>query len=188
MIWPTPISFHFELYAYWLAKRGPRRMPARDDISPADIKPLLPHLIITERDGDQFRYKLFGRGVVEDLGYDATGYFVGEFLNNPNYYSEWRAVMEKLVALQAPHFVAGESCFESFCSGAHLDWSVLILPLSNDGITVNKEIASLVARFHRGAQVRGWSEHQPAKVLEIAAFKNENELKQLCADWQLEPA
>ena len=182
---PTPVSFHLDLYAYWLAKRGSRRMPARDDLNPAEIIPLLPHLIISERDGDQFRLRLFGTGAVHDLGFDATGYFAGEYLNNPSYYAEWRAIDETVCAHQDPLFVTGEFCFESLCSGSHHAWSAVILPLSDDGSTVNKIIASFVGRLNPPIAIsREWLESQPAKVLRITEIKVPDALKQLCFEWE----
>src|SRR3546814_12073410 len=36
-----------ELYDYWCAKRGDRAMPGRDDIDPAELKALLPYVLLT---------------------------------------------------------------------------------------------------------------------------------------------
>jgi hypothetical protein len=185
MALPTPVSYHFDLYAYWLAKRGSRRMPARNDLSPGEIVLLLPHLIISEREGDEFRVRLFGTGVVQDLGFDATGYFAGEYLNNPSYYAEWRAINETVCADQDPLFVTGEFRFESIGSGAHHAWSAIILPLSDDGRIVNKLIASFVGRLHSPLAIsRDWLESEPAKVLKIVDFKELGSLKQLCFEWE----
>ena len=40
----APVSFHLDLYRYWLAKRGNGIMPARGDLEPGDIGLLLPYL------------------------------------------------------------------------------------------------------------------------------------------------
>ena len=66
----APIAVHFDLYAYWDAKRGARSMPARADLEPAEIPVLLPYLMIVGKDGDQFRYRLVGTAVVKAVGYD----------------------------------------------------------------------------------------------------------------------
>ena len=68
----APISFHFDLYHYWLAKRGDRAMPARKDINPAEIPVLLPYLVIVDKAEDRFRYRLVGTAVVEQFGHDFT--------------------------------------------------------------------------------------------------------------------
>lgn len=56
-------------YEYWNAKRGPRAMPARADLDPAEIKPLLPHVVLMDvlRNAHtrplDFRYRLIGTAV-----------------------------------------------------------------------------------------------------------------------------
>jgi hypothetical protein len=56
-----------QAFEYWTAKCGGRPMPARADIDPAEIKPLLPYVILMEvlRDAKpgwplDFRYRLIG--------------------------------------------------------------------------------------------------------------------------------
>jgi PAS domain len=180
-----PVSYHLDLYSYWLSKRGSRRMPARSDLDPADIIPLLPHLIIAEKDGDQFRYRLIGTGVVRDVGFDATGYFVGEYLNNPNVYAEVRALYEMVCVTGDPVFATGEFCFNSFRLGALHAWSCLILPLSDGQSTVNKAVSSFITRFHPGtASSRDWLKEQPSKVFGVADIRGAGELEALCRDWE----
>jgi PAS domain len=179
------ISCHLDLYAYWLAKRGLRAMPGRSDLNPADIPRLLPHLIISERADDQFRHKLLGTGVVRDLGYDATGYFVGEYLNNPNFYAEAREGYQMACTLRDAVFATGEFCFELFGAGALHAWSALILPLSDDLIIVNKTIASYIARPHTNLAARpDWLERQPVKVLGVNHIADAAELSGLCLEWE----
>lgn len=63
------------LYEYWDAKRGGRAMPARADLEPADLKKLLPHLILIDVVSDERRYvyRLVGTREVEMRGSDPTG-------------------------------------------------------------------------------------------------------------------
>jgi hypothetical protein len=59
------------LFEYWDRKRGPRAMPARRDIEPTDLVPLLPHLMMVDvEEGPRFRYRVFGTAVVEAFGSD----------------------------------------------------------------------------------------------------------------------
>src|SRR5215468_7759400 len=59
-----------QLYEYWCGKRGARLMPARSDIDPGEIKPLLPYLLISELSDEpvRVRYRLAGARVVEAFG------------------------------------------------------------------------------------------------------------------------
>ena len=63
------------LYDYWDAKRAGRSMPARGDLDPADLKRLLPHLILIDVVADERRYvyRLVGTREVEMRGVDPTG-------------------------------------------------------------------------------------------------------------------
>lgn len=47
-------------------------MPARSDIHPADIVKILPHLILIEKDGDDFVVRLMGTRCANVLG-ESTG-------------------------------------------------------------------------------------------------------------------
>jgi hypothetical protein len=180
----APISHHLDLNAYWLSKRGSRRMPARSDLEPAKIPPLLlPHLAIAERVGDQFRARLFGTGVVETWGFDATGYFAGEYVNNPYFYAEVRATFDTVHDRRLPVFVTGEF-LKSLRTGALHAWSHVILPLSDDDRTVNKTICSFVVRLHPNLTASpDWLGCQPAKVLEVTCFADAGQLGRLCREW-----
>lgn len=63
------------LYAYWKDKRGDRPLPARADIDPVEIKPLLPGLFMIEvlEGPRRFRYRLIGTELVAFSGRDSTG-------------------------------------------------------------------------------------------------------------------
>lgn len=70
-----------ELLAYWNGKRGPRPMPDRADIVPAEIVRLLPNLLICEalRDSEDFRTRIFGTALVQLVGEERTGKCLSEF-------------------------------------------------------------------------------------------------------------
>ena len=60
------------LHKYWLSKCGARRMPARADINPADIKPLLPDVMIWSA-VEPYLVRLAGDNVVRFVGRNYTG-------------------------------------------------------------------------------------------------------------------
>lgn len=80
------------LFRYWTARRGARRWPARDDIDPLDLKPLLGQLVLLETVGSgetmRFRYRLFGTSFVDWFGFDMTGRMIDDWPK-----PEYRAVM-----------------------------------------------------------------------------------------------
>jgi len=78
----SPISRDF--YAYWqhLAQRR-GGIPLRDDIDPANILPLLPHIFIVEKikDTGRFFFRLSGTGIREIMGAENTNHFLDELLH-----------------------------------------------------------------------------------------------------------
>ena len=67
------------LYRYWQSRRL-GALPQRGDIEPAEIKSLLPYVIIVDLHQDPFRvfYRLVGTAVVHFSGMDFTGTYLDE--------------------------------------------------------------------------------------------------------------
>lgn len=65
------------LHRYWLSKHVDGRLPSRSDIDPADIKPLLPNVLLGNIQWDPFRvfYRLVGTRIVEFRG-ELTGHYL----------------------------------------------------------------------------------------------------------------
>lgn len=126
------------LYAYWQRIRGERQMPARADIDPAEIKALLPYMILVDVVYDaamrpDFVYRLVGTREVEIRGNDPTGRRVAEAFHGPS--------AENAVECYARVVQAGAPLLddEYFARDGdrYADEANLFLPLSNDGRTVN---------------------------------------------------
>lgn len=64
--------------AYWRDKRGDRAMPYRRDIDPAELKSILPWMLVVEIEPQPFRvlYRLAGTKVVEMNGIELTGRYL----------------------------------------------------------------------------------------------------------------
>jgi hypothetical protein len=69
------------LHRYWSGRAG-GQAPQRDDIEPADIKPLLPFLYIVRYEREPFRVRYILTGTETDRwnGFSLTGRYVDEFL------------------------------------------------------------------------------------------------------------
>ncbi len=67
------------LYRYWATKRADGKTQ-RGDIEPAEIKALLPYVLIVDLQENPFRiyYRLVGTAVAHFSGLDFTGYFLDE--------------------------------------------------------------------------------------------------------------
>lgn len=70
------------LYDLWNAKRGDRQAPPRSDFSHDDLLPWFGHLLLLDcLEGGEFRYRLYGTGLVTLFGFDLTGRTVGASLD-----------------------------------------------------------------------------------------------------------
>ena len=64
----------FELFDYWMAKRGQRPAPSRTDIEPADIRTLLPHVFICDLAADgALNFRLAGTALCALHGKELKG-------------------------------------------------------------------------------------------------------------------
>lgn len=67
------------LYDLWDARRGSRQAPPRGDFSIEDLRPWLGHLMIIDRVGEEdFRYRLYGTGLVRIFGFYLTGQTISD--------------------------------------------------------------------------------------------------------------
>jgi hypothetical protein len=66
---------------WWLARSG-SDLPDRDDLDPADLKPLLPNILISDVEHDPFRirHRLVGTRVREVTGFNIVGRYLDELL------------------------------------------------------------------------------------------------------------
>ena len=116
---------------YWLALKGDREMPARQDIDPLDIPSLLPNTFLVDVIGapPQFRYRLIGTRVTEIANRDATGRFLDEDLYGADTERMLTAYWE-MMAARAPAAV------REIVQFVRKDWikvEALLMPLSTDG-------------------------------------------------------
>jgi PAS domain len=128
------------LEAYWLEKRGTRRMTARSDIDPTEIRDLLPHLIMTRIQHEPFRvrYSLVGTVVARNAGSDFTNLHLDEigFLAEPD--TDWPGIYRRIVTDGRP--IAG-TCHLFLQDRIARPYHVAVFPLSDDDTVVNGTIA-----------------------------------------------
>lgn len=127
-----------QVYAYWQQKRGARALPARSDIEPAELRAVLPHLMMVDVEaGPRFRYRLFGTAVVEAFGSDPTGKYIDEVMVG--------AYKAFLLGLYNDILTSKKPVYSTSIYGGTRDkmlWTQrLMLPLSSDGTSVDKVLA-----------------------------------------------
>ena len=121
--------------AYWRGKAGSRRMPARSDIDPTEMKSYLPRVSLVDvvPDERRFVYRLVGTEEAALRGYDPTGRSVGDGYFGPNRelaFMHYQYPVEH----RAPFCYRGD--FE-VSDGSVENEDVVFLPLSEDDDKVN---------------------------------------------------
>lgn len=129
------------LHAYWADKCAGRPMPSRSDIDPLEMREWLGNLLLAEFFGDveHYRVRVDGTNLIGHRGRDRTGKG-SETLTS----SEERDLIQAqykfvLGAAQPAYFEAEFNNSE----GRFLREQKLLLPLSNDGVTVNMVLAGI---------------------------------------------
>jgi hypothetical protein len=135
---PPPSSRVQRLSDYWRRTRGSRIMPARSDIEPAEIKPLLPYLLIADVFADpvRVRYRLAGTAVCEAFGRNIAGCWLDELDVNGGV-PFWIEQYGRLIASRAPVFGRASGALGSV-ELFRADW--VLLPLSTDGTSVDRSL------------------------------------------------
>src|SRR5262249_47451120 len=123
-------------------------MPARSNLDPAEIPALLPHLTLVDRLDDRFRFRLVGTAIVADFGRDPTGTFIGSNVRPPEFAAALIAAYERVRESGGAVFSTGAYRAPTGLTQAI---SRLLLPLGNDGRTVDMIAVSRIARIDRTA-------------------------------------
>jgi len=137
-----------QLRDYWESKRHGRIVPARADIDPAEIKSLLPNLLIAEffTDPLRVRFRLAGTRVCEAFGYNIAGRWLEELQLSADI-AFWTAQYQRLIEAAAPIYgrtTGARGPVELFRS----DWAMF--PLSSDG-----------QRIDQCLEIEDWSKGNP---------------------------
>ncbi|OUS15705.1 hypothetical protein A9Q97_02885 [Rhodospirillales bacterium 47_12_T64] len=126
---------NFEVYQYWEKQRGNRLMPARADLDPADLRHLLPNILIHEVQLEplDFRYRLIGSEIVRHLNDNHTGAWLSTIPHQKNPSNLW-AMLEKAVVDRAP-VIANPPYVGQYKEFKYIE--NILLPLSVDDEKVN---------------------------------------------------
>lgn len=129
------------LHAYWDGKRAGRRMPSRADIDPIEMREWLGNLLLAEFFGDveRYRVRIDGTNLIAHGGGDRTGKG-SETLTSGEERNLIRAQYKVVLDSGEPAYF--EARFTN-SEGRFLREQKLLLPLSNDGATVNMVLAGI---------------------------------------------
>lgn len=141
---PAPASFidaprHStlkSLLAYWQSKCGARGLPARADIRPAEIKALLPDVMMWDvnRAGEPYTIRLVGENIVRFVGRNNTGE-PATINMPPDAAKAMLDILSQVVASRTPRFRTGKAFWLQ--EKSYRDFEACYLPLASDGNTVD---------------------------------------------------
>ena len=122
-------------FDYWKRKRGDRPMPARRDIDPAEITRILPHVFLLDvrQQPLDFRYRLVGTKMDENMLAHYTGVWMSQIAHQRAPSRIW-SNCRKVALGGLP--ISGDTPYIGK-NKAFLTTEDLIMPLSNDGKTVD---------------------------------------------------
>lgn len=134
------------LHDYWRAKAGDRRMPARKDIDPIDMKEWLGNLVLVEffEGGTKSRVRLEGTNITEFYG--ATR--LGSGLETLKGEEERKLLLTQYGAVIADCEPAFYSARFTTSENKYVHQVKLLLPLSDDDRRVNMILGGIYFRRH----------------------------------------
>lgn len=139
-----------QIVAYWHARCRGGRLPARADINPCELKPLLPNMFLIgcpSRDDADWVYRLIGTEIVEREGFDKTGKPVRDYYTG----AAWpalRAEYLKCIEERRPVYLT-DTAYHRLMRDS-FDFERIFLPLASDGRTVDM-IVGVVSFLPAGA-------------------------------------
>lgn len=124
-------------YEYWQSKLDGRRYPARDDIRPREIAPLLRHVALIKVEGDDFVYRIVGDTIVLSFGVPLQNRRLSDLVfDEPGFGAYVVPVLEKIVSTGKPLAVRGK-VGRDVLRVNFTDSENLLLPLGPDDHTVD---------------------------------------------------
>jgi hypothetical protein len=123
------------LHDYWQSLRRGRSMPARRDLDPTDIWPLIPNIHLSEwhTDPERVRYRLAGTELMASIGREISGRWLTDFHSDPKDIEETLGLYRRVIAGRVPVF--GRTGGTMLRVGVEsFEW--VLCPLADDGETV----------------------------------------------------
>jgi hypothetical protein len=150
-------------YDYWAELHHGRSMPTRKDIDPLEMpRGYLPNIMLVDvlPGSRNFRYRLVGTNVVNATGEDRTG----KSFKEVRFFREHPVVLDQYEMVIATHQpIHSLEPFTNFQAGTTYDVDCLLLPLSDDGQSVNTVL--VLFQFNSGP----YAARLPSEITKKAA-------------------
>ena len=131
-----------QLYDYWSAKRGERKMPSRADIDPLDMTFIMGNVILVDVIAGTplgFRIRLHGTNLVERAHYELTGKMLDD-LPQVQFRDLTRQSFTKVANTAEPLRVLNDRVLDD----QPRRYETVILPLSADGARVDMLLCGMI--------------------------------------------
>jgi hypothetical protein len=137
------------LLDWWTARRPPGGLPARAAIDPADLGPVLPHVVLLRWEGGEVVHALVGTAVVARMGIEPTGRPLGDIASADHVGAirgNLRLCTDRPCGMVTDHWIAMQG-------GVRERTATLVLPyLQGDGGEVRLIcVSDVLERRHDGA-------------------------------------
>jgi len=122
------------IYNSWRELAAGGLGPRREDITPARLRGTMPWTFVVDVVGDDFKFRFAGERIIQFMGRRLQGTMLSEHLGTPffdgmhNFFS--RGIQTKAPQAYGPGPV-------TYPGKEHLEMEVMVLPLSDDGHSVN---------------------------------------------------
>jgi hypothetical protein len=123
-------SWYTDMLDIWRQKAGDRKMPARSQMTPRDLKPYLRNIFLVQREEDgmpRYRWRLIGTSVTEIVGH-LTGKLFDDTIP-PEHLQRWNGVCDMILESEQPWRFLGRVHIKG---REYLKAEHLYMPLSND--------------------------------------------------------
>ena len=131
-----------QLYDYWSAKRGERKMPSRADIEPLDMTFIMGNVILVDVIAGTplgFRIRLHGTNLVERVHYELTGKMLDD-LPQVQFRNLTRKSFAKVAKTAEPLRALNDRVLDDQLRR----YETVILPLSGDGARVDMLLCGMI--------------------------------------------
>lgn len=130
------------LFQYWDDVRGGRIAPNRYEIEPSKIAPLLPETFILEiSDPDDYRIRLAGTRICDQLGRELRGCNLLDFWNLP----DREGLSSALINVVTDGAVTIGSISAAHEDGRRVEFEMTLMPLVHAGSAINRILGCLTA-------------------------------------------
>ncbi len=130
-------------FAYWRMLRGARTLPARADLSPKDMRAILPNVVLLRviEGGRDYEYRIVGETFVRAYGIQFRGKRLTQVeAVNPEHGARMRNMYEHVRRSANPLALRGW-VGQEFVDSRFVYFETVLLPFADDGETVDHLLA-----------------------------------------------